>query len=78
MSPVSHFASQPGDFRFGIRLQIFFFIRTTHFDALMRNRGCRFSRRKDLGKTWAKNRPQIGSESVVEGCKSSRINNKLD
>ena len=28
-------------------------------------------------KTWAKNRPRIGSKSHVEGCKSRRINNKL-
>jgi len=52
--------------------------RTAHFDALMRNLGCGFSRRKNLGKTWAKNRPQIESKSGVEGYKSRRINNKLD
>ena len=33
---------------------------------------------EDLSKTWAKNRPRIGSKSGVEGCKSRRINNKLD
>ena len=51
-----------------------FFIRTTHCGALMRNLGCGFS----PPKTWAKNRPRIGSKSGVEGCKSRRINNKLD
>jgi hypothetical protein len=33
---------------------------------------------ENLGKTRAKNRPRIGSKSGVEGCKSRRINNKLD
>jgi hypothetical protein len=33
---------------------------------------------ENLGKTWAKNRPRIWSKPGVEGCKSRRINNKLD
>jgi putative SOS response-associated peptidase YedK len=36
------------------------------------------NRAKNLGKTWAKNRPPIGSKSGVEVCKSRRINNELD
>jgi Protein of unknown function (DUF2950) len=33
---------------------------------------------ENLGKTWAKNRCRIGSKSGIEGCKSRRINNRLD
>jgi hypothetical protein len=33
---------------------------------------------QDLSKTWAKNPARIGSKPGVEGCKSRRINNKLD
>jgi hypothetical protein len=31
-----------------------------------------------LGKTWAKNRAQIGAKLGFEGCKRRRINNELD
>jgi hypothetical protein len=33
---------------------------------------------RKLGKTWAKNRPRKGLKPGLEGCKSRRINNKLD
>jgi hypothetical protein len=33
---------------------------------------------ENLGKTWAKNQGNEGKKSRLRGCKSRRINNKLD
>ena len=51
-------------------------------DTTFRTRRARIAHRdlvlEKVGKTWAKNRPRMGSKPGIEGCKSRRINNKLD